>query len=118
MLRILIRWILNAAILYSISFLVAGFYFDSFYSAIISMLVLGIINALIKPILLLVTLPVNILTLGLFTLVINGLMFWLGSSITKGFNVDGFMPAFLAALLFSIFSIMVNWLDQIILKKD
>jgi putative membrane protein len=117
MIRLLVRWVLNAAVLYLISFLVAGFYIDTFYAAIIAVLVLGIVNALIKPLLLLITLPINILTLGLFTFVINGLLFWFVATFVKGFNVDGFMPAFWAALLFSIFSIIISWLDQILTPR-
>lgn len=109
---ILIRWILNALVLYGISFVVPGVYFQNFFSAMILVIVLGIINAIIKPVLVLLTLPINILTIGLFTLVINGLMFWLASTIVKGFIVTGFWPAFWAALVFSIVSIILSWIDQ------
>lgn len=73
-------------------------------------LVIGLVNALIRPILLLLTLPVNIVTLGLFTLVINGLMFWLASSIVKGFTVTDFSAAFFGALVYWLVSWLVNGL--------
>ena len=112
MLGIIFRLVINALVLYTIPSIVQGVYFQSFFSAIIVVIVLAIINAVIKPILVLLTLPINILTLGLFTLVINGLMFWLASTIVKGFVVTGFWPAFWAALVFSIISIFLSWLDR------
>ncbi len=116
-LGIIIRWVLNALVLYGISFIVPGIYFQNFYAAIILVVVLGIINAIIKPIILLLTLPINFLTLGLFTLVINGLMFWLASTVVKGFSVAGFWPAFEAALILSIVSILLSWLDYVMQPK-
>jgi putative membrane protein len=118
MLSILLRWLLNALILYIIPSIVPNFFVGDFWSALIAILVLGIINALIKPILILLTLPVNILTLGGFTLIINGFIFWLTSTIVKGFIVDGFWTAFWAALVFSIISIFINWLDKAITTED
>jgi putative membrane protein len=113
-LGILLRWIINAGVLYGIYYyrIVPGVRFDNFFSAMITVIVLGIINAIIKPILVLLTLPINILTLGLFTLVINGLLFWLASAFIKGFYVTGFWPAFEAALIFSLVSILLSWLDH------
>jgi len=112
MLGIIIRWILNALILYMIPSIVPGFHINSFYTAPIAILFLGIINALIKPLLILLTLPINILTLGIFTLFINGFLFWITSTVIKGFLVDGFWPAFWAALVFSIISMFLSWLDR------
>jgi putative membrane protein len=82
----------------------------NFGTALVAALVLAFVNALIKPILILLTLPINLLTLGLFILVINALMFWLVSAIVKGFYISGFWPAFFAALVFSIFSLVLNYL--------
>ena len=117
LLGIIIRWVLNALVLYLISLIVPGVYFQSFFTAMIVVIVLGIINAVIKPILVLLTLPINLLTLGLFTLVINGLMFWLTSVIVKGFTVTGFWPAFEAALILSIVSMLLSWLDHSLSAK-
>lgn len=82
----------------------------NFWSALIAALVIGLVNALIRPLLLILTLPVNILTLGLFTLVINAFMFWLASSIVKGFDVANFWAAFWGALVFWLVSWLVNGL--------
>lgn len=106
----ILRWIINALVLMIIAYVVPGVEVVSFYSALITALVLALVNAVIKPILILLTLPINILTLGLFTLIINAVLFWLVSTFVKGFYIDGFWPAFWAALLFSIFSIVVNFL--------
>lgn len=110
MLSIIIRWIINAVLLMLIPYVVPGVTVKNFWVALVAALVLAFVNALIKPILILLTLPINILTLGLFILVINGLMFWLVSAVVKGFYISGFWPAFFAALVFSIFSIVLNYL--------
>lgn len=85
----------------------------SFYSALIAALILGLINALIRPVVLLLTLPVNILTLGLFTFIVNALMFWLASTVVKGFYVVGFWPAFWGALIMTL----AGWTVGSLLKK-
>ena len=110
MINTVIRWIINAVLLMLIPYVVPGVSVKNFGTALIAALILAFVNALIKPILILLTLPINILTLGLFILVINGLMFWLVSAVVKGFYISGFWPAFLAALVFSIFSIALNYL--------
>ncbi len=110
MISTIIRWIINAVLLMLIPYVVPGVTVKNFWAALVAALVLAFVNALIKPILLLLTLPINILTLGLFILVINGLMFWLVSAVVKGFYISGFWPAFFAALVFSIFSIVLNYL--------
>ena len=110
MLNTILRWVVNAGLLMLIPYVVPGVSVKNFGTALVAALILAFVNALIKPILILLTLPINILTLGLFILVINGLMFWLVSAVVKGFHISGFWPAFLAALVFSIFSIALNYL--------
>jgi putative membrane protein len=110
MINTVIRWIINAVLLMLIPYVVPGVEMKNFGTAMVAALVLAFVNALIKPILVLLTLPINLLTLGLFILVINGLMFWLVSAVVKGFQISGFWPAFFAALVFSIFSIGLNYL--------
>lgn len=110
MINTIIRWIINAVLLMLIPYVVPGVEMKNFGTAMVAALVLAFVNALIKPILVLLTLPINLLTLGLFILVINGLMFWLVSAVVKGFQISGFWPAFFAALVFSIFSIGLNYL--------
>lgn len=106
--KLAIRWLVSAGALMLIAYYIPGIVVSSFYAALVAALILGLINALIRPFLLLLTLPINILTLGLFTLVINALMFWLASSIVKGFSVAGFWPAFWGALTMWLVSWAVN----------
>ena len=98
---LLIRWIVNALALLLAAYVVPGVLVASFYTALILAVVLALVNLILKPLLVLLTLPLNILTLGLFTLIINGFLFWFAATIVKGFHVDGFLAAFLGALLFS-----------------
>lgn len=111
MLNTIIQWFVNAIVLIGISYLLPGIYFQSFYAALIAALFLGIINALIRPLLIILTLPINILTLGLFTLFINGVLFWLVSTMVKGFYIASIWTAFWAALIFSLISAVISWLD-------
>lgn len=111
--RLLLRWLLSAAALMLITYYVPGIGVASFYTALVAALVLGLVNALIRPVLLVLTLPVNILTLGLFTLVINTFLFWLVSTVVKGFTVAGFWPAFWGALIM----MLVGWLLHSLLRK-
>lgn len=109
----IIRLIINALIIIGIAYLVPGISVGSFYTALLVAIILGLINAIIRPIIILLTLPVNILTLGLFTLVINALLFWLVATIVKGFTVDGFLPAFWGALILWL----VSWVTSGFIKS-
>jgi putative membrane protein len=110
--NILIRWLINALVLLGIAYYVPGIAVSGFYAALITALVLGLVNALIRPVVLLLTLPVNILTLGLFTFVINAFLFWFVATIVKGFEVSGFWSAFLGAFILSVASWIVSWAMQ------
>ena len=110
MLFFIVRWIISALLLILTSYIIPGLMVANFWTALIAAIILGLINAIIRPILIVLTLPVNILTLGLFTLVINGLLFWLAASFLKGFTVTGFWPAFFAALVYGLLTIFVNHL--------
>ena len=88
--------------------LVSNVRVDSYTAALISAVLLGFVNAIIRPLLILITLPITILSLGLFTLVINGLMFWTVSGLVQGFVVPDFATAFWGALLYSVLTWMVN----------
>jgi putative membrane protein len=92
--------------------LVPGIQIDHFRDLLVATLVLGLLNAFLRPILLFFTLPLTILSLGLFTFVINGALFYLAASLVDGFRVNGFGSAFVAALLFSIFSFVLNIIFQ------
>lgn len=104
----IVRWILNILGIMLTAAIVPGFEVKVL-GAIFGFIVLGIINAIIRPVIVLLTLPINIVTLGLFTLVINGFMLWLTNLLVKGFDVHGFGAAVLAALLISIFSFAINY---------
>jgi putative membrane protein len=103
---VLLTWLINALALLIITYLVPSIHIRSFGTALIIAVVLGLINAIIRPVLILFTLPVTILTLGVFILVVNALCFWLCSSLLKGFEVSGFWSAFFGSILYSI----VSWL--------
>lgn len=105
---LLFRWVLNAGGLLLVSYLFEGIHVAGVGWAFIAALFLGVMNALIRPVVLVLTLPINILTLGLFTLVVNGLMLWLTGSLLKGFVVEGFWPAVGGALVMSLISLAVN----------
>lgn len=87
---LLLVWILNAVALLVVAYILPGITVASFGSALIAALVLGLLNTLVKPVLVLLTLPITIVTLGLFLLVLNALVFWFAGSILKGFQVNGF----------------------------
>ena len=106
---LLLRWLLNALALILVSYIIPGFHVDSFYAALITALVLGLVNATIRPLILLFTLPINILTLGLFTFIVNAVMILLVATIVKGFVVTGFGPALLAAIILWLISLITNW---------
>jgi len=101
---VLLVWILNAVALLVVAYILPGIVVASFWSAMWAALVLGLINILVKPLFVLLTLPITIVTVGLFLFVINALMFWLAGSILKGFQVKGFWWAVLGALLYSLIS--------------
>ncbi len=115
--RLLLLWVLNAVALLAVTHFVPGIHLDGFVDALIAALVLGLVNTLIRPLLLLLTLPVTLLTLGLFIFVINGLLFWFVGSVLKGFVVDGFWFGVFGAVLYSIFSWALSAAAQQLLGK-
>ena len=108
--RLLLIWLINALSLLAVAYFLPSVSVASFYIALITALVLGLLNTLIRPVLVLITLPITILTLGLFTLVINALLFWFVASFVAGFHVAGFWSAFWGALLYSVISSLASWL--------
>jgi putative membrane protein len=102
--RLILIWVLNALALLAVGSLVPGIHLDGFGDALIAALFLGLVNTLIRPLLILLTLPATVLTLGVFILVINGLLFWFTGSVLKGFVVDSFWYGMAGAVLYSIFS--------------
>jgi len=115
--KLLLRWLINALALLLVTELLVGFSVDTFYHALIAALILGLINAIIRPVLLILTLPVNILTLGLFTFVVNALMILLMGTIVKGVEIEGFWTALAAAVVLWAVSVITNYLLKTI-KSD
>jgi len=106
--KIVVRWLLLAAALLLVAHLYPGVQVASFTSALIAALVLGLLNALLRPILVLLTLPVTVLTLGLFLFVINALMFYFAASMLDGFHVAGFVAALIGSLLYSLCGLVID----------
>jgi putative membrane protein len=100
----LIVWLINALALLALPYLVPSVRVDSFGTALVAALILGFVNTLIRPILVLLTLPVTLVTLGLFVFVINALLFWLVASFVQGFSVGGFWSAFFGAIVYALIS--------------
>jgi putative membrane protein len=100
--RLLLTWLLNAIALIAVAYLLPTVHVSSFGSALIAALVLGLVNTLIRPLLVLLTLPVTLLTLGLFYFILNGLLFWGVGSVLEGFEVGGFWSGVLGGLLYGI----------------
>ena len=102
--KLLLIWVLNALALLAVAYLVPGIHVAGFAAALVAALVIGLVNMLIKPVLVLLTLPITVLTLGLFILVINGLLFYAVGYWLEGFEVNTFLAGMIGALLYSIFS--------------
>ena len=111
--RLLITWLVNALALLALPYVFPGVKVDTFGAALIAALALGLINTLIRPLLILLTLPVTLLTVGLFIFVINGLMFWWVGSFVDGFHVSGFWSGFFGAIIYSI----ISWLLSALLPR-
>lgn len=107
---LLIRWFINAVALMLVAYLYSGVKVAGPIEALIAALVLGLVNALVRPILVFLTLPVTLLTLGLFIFVINAFLFWFVAEIVKGFTVNGFMAALIGSLMFSVITLVASWL--------
>ena len=104
MLRLLLVWIVNTVALMAVAYLMPSVRIDSYMTAVIAAALLGLANTVVRPILVILTLPVTILTLGLFIFVINGLIFLGIAHLVQGFDVAGLWPAILAAIVFSLIS--------------
>jgi putative membrane protein len=113
--RLILTWLINAAALMALPYLMHSVTVTNVGAALIAAAVLALVNTLIRPVLVILTLPVTFLSLGLFVLVINALLFWLVATLVDGFHVAGFWSAFLAAILYSI----ISWaLSTLLLRKD
>ena len=104
--RLLLTWIINAVALLALPYVISSITVDSLWTALVVAVVLGFVNSIIRPILVILTLPATLLTLGLFIFVINGLLFWWVGSFVQGFAVMGFWPGVFGAIVYSV----VSWL--------
>lgn len=112
--RLVLTWLINAAALLAVPYLMHSVDVTSIGAALVAALLLGLVNTLIRPVLLLLTLPVTVVSLGLFIFVINGLMFWLVAQLVDGFHVDSFWSAIGGALLYSV----ISWSLSTLLLKN
>jgi putative membrane protein len=108
--RLIINWIVSAISLLVVAYLVPGIYVHSFGAALIAAAVIGIINATLGLFLKIITLPLTLITLGIFWFIINALMLELASYLVRGFEVRGFAPAFVGAIVLSVVSWFLHWL--------
>lgn len=112
--RLLLTWLINAAALFALPYLMHSVTVDNITTALVAALVLGLVNTLIRPLLVVLTLPVTLLSMGLFILVLNALLFWGVAHVIEGFHVAGFWSAFLAAILYSV----ISWALSTLILKD
>ena len=106
--KLLLKWLLSAAALLFVAYLYPGVEVKSFGAALVAAFVIGLFNAVLRPVLVLLTLPVTIVTLGLFLFVINALMFWSAAGVLQGFHVNGFAAALIGSLLYSLLGMLIE----------
>jgi putative membrane protein len=114
--KLILTWLLAACALLLVAYLYPGVQVQSFTSALIAAAVIGLFNAVLRPILVILTLPVSVITLGLFLFVINALLFWAAASVLDGFQVSGFVAALLGSLIYSVLMLVVNTATRSILR--
>lgn len=110
--RAILHLVVSAFALVLTAYLIPGISVNSFVTALVAAFVLGVVNAVIKPVILLLTLPINIITLGLFTFIINAIMMWLTTLIVPGFQISGFVAAILGAIFLSAISTILHALTE------
>lgn len=106
--KIILKWLLSALALLAVAHLYSGVVVTSFTSALIAAFVIGLLNAVVRPVLVVLTFPVTIITVGLFLFVINALMFWAASGVLSGFQVTGFVAALIGSLLYSVAGMVIE----------
>ncbi len=118
MVKLIVKWLLSAAALLFVAYLYSGVEVKTFTAALIAAFVIGLLNAVVRPILVVLTLPVTVVTLGLFLFVINALMFWAASALLDGFHVRGFVAALVGSLIYSLIGIVIESALQRLFAKD
>jgi len=115
--KLIIKWILSAAALLAVAYLYSGVTVTSVPAALLAAAVLGALNTVVRPILVLLTLPVTLVTLGLFLFVINALMFWAAASLLSGLHVTGFVAALIGSLIYSLLQLAIEFLLERLFSK-
>lgn len=116
--KLLAKWLLSATALLAVSQLYGGVEVQSFTSALLAAFVIGLLNTIVRPLLVVLTLPVTVLTLGLFLFVINALLFWWAANMLDGFQVHGFGAALLGSLMYTLLGVVIeSALEQLFAKK-
>jgi len=118
MLKLLAKWLLSASALLFVAYLYSGVQVTNYSSALVAVVVIGLLNAVVRPVLVVLTLPVTVLTLGLFLFVINAIVFWAAASVLDGFQVRGFVGALVGSLLYTAVGMVIeSALERLFAKK-
>jgi putative membrane protein len=118
MIKLLVKWLLSAAALLFVAFIYSGVEVKTFTAALIAAFVIGLLNAVVRPILVIFTLPVTVVTLGLFLFIINALMFWAAAEVLAGFQVRDFLAALIGSVLYSLLGMVIeSALESLFAKK-
>lgn len=116
--KLIIKWLLSAAALLAVAYLYNGVVVSSFTAALIAAFVIGLFNMILRPVLTVLTLPITVITLGLFLFVINALMFWSAAGVLEGFYVRGFVAALLGSLIYSVFGVLIDFFVERLFFKS
>jgi len=106
--RLLIKWLLSALALLAVAYLYSGVQVSTYSSALLAAAVIGLLNMFVRPVLVVLTLPVTIVTLGLFLFIINALLFWAASGLLSGFHVNSFFAALVGSLIYSLLGLVIE----------
>jgi putative membrane protein len=118
MLKLLAKWLLSASALLFVAYLYSGVEVTNYTSALVAVVVIGLLNAVVRPVLVVLTLPVTVLTLGLFLFVINAIVFWAAAAVLDGFQVRGFVGALVGSLLYTAVGMVIeSALERLFAKK-
>lgn len=118
MVKLLVKWLLLASALLFTAYIYSGVEVRSFGAAMLAAFVIGLLNTFVRPVLVVLTLPVTLLTVGLFLFVINALMFWAAAEMLEGFRVHGFVAALVGSLIYSLIGLVIeSALESLFLKK-
>lgn len=118
MVKLLVKWLLSASALLFVAYVYSGVEVTSFTSALLAAFVIGLLNTVVRPVLVVLTLPVTVLTLGLFLFVINALVFWAAAAVLDGFGVRGFLAALVGSLLYTLIGVVIeSALERLFTKK-